>query len=114
MARRLRIAPGRMQSAQTPSVIPYTYNGRDELLSESIDSNNDQTTESTINYDYDPNGSQISKTDSSGTTTYTWDLRNRIANRLLSPPPVLRGRVRVGAAPSADRCAPSATVSTEP
>jgi RHS repeat-associated protein len=49
------------------SVSPYNYNTSNELTS----------TPSTT-YSYDNNGNTLTKTDSTGTTNYTWDYENRL------------------------------------
>ena len=48
-------------------VASYTYNPSNEL-----------TITSTGTYGYDANGNETSKTDSTGTTTYTWDFENHL------------------------------------
>jgi RHS repeat-associated protein len=56
----------RLSALTVPSL---TYNGSNELLSTSKAS-----------YTYDNNGNTTSKTNASGTTTYTWDFENRLAS----------------------------------
>jgi len=48
-------------------VSPYSYNSSNEL-----------TSTPSASYTYDLNGNTISKTDSTGTTNYTWDFENRL------------------------------------
>jgi RHS repeat-associated protein len=50
-------------------VSPYSYNNANEL-----------TSTSAATYTYDNNGNMISKTDSTGTTTYGWDFENRLGS----------------------------------
>lgn len=62
-------AGNRTSSATIPT---YTYDASNELQS---------TGAST--YAYDANGNTISKTDASGTTTYSWDFENRLTSVVL-------------------------------
>ncbi|MGH9864766.1 MAG: hypothetical protein ACRD4H_05055, partial [Candidatus Acidiferrales bacterium] len=39
---------------------------------------NELTSSSAASYSYDSNGNETSKTDSTGTTNYTWDFENRL------------------------------------
>src|SRR5262249_47347090 len=48
---------------------PYAYNVSNEL-----------TSTPTATYTYDANGNTLTKTDSSGTTTYAWDFENRLTS----------------------------------
>jgi RHS repeat-associated protein len=48
---------------------PYTYNASNEMISREG-----------VPYTYDANGNTTSKTNGSGTTTYTWDFENRLAS----------------------------------
>jgi RHS repeat-associated protein len=50
-------------------VSPYAYNGSNEL-----------TSKPGATYTYDNNGNMLTKTDSTGTTTYTWNFENRLAS----------------------------------
>ena len=50
-------------------VSQYVYNASNEL-----------TATSNTSYTYDANGNTISKTDSTGTTTYSWDFENRLTS----------------------------------
>lgn len=54
----------RLSSLSMPS---YTYNSSNQL-----------TSTSSVTFMYDPNGNTLSKTDGSGTTTYTWDFEDRL------------------------------------
>ena len=47
----------------------YSYNASNEL-----------TSTSSATYTYDANGNTLSKTDTNGTTTYTWDYENRLTS----------------------------------
>ena len=49
--------------------VPYTYNSSNEML-----------TREGVPYTYDANGSTLSKTNGSGTTSYTWDYENRLTS----------------------------------
>ena len=51
---------------------PYTYNSSNEML----------TLQGT-SYTYDANGNRLSKTNSTGTTSYTWDYENRLTSATL-------------------------------
>ncbi|HEY1525710.1 MAG TPA: RHS repeat-associated core domain-containing protein [Candidatus Angelobacter sp.] len=55
----------RLSSAAIPS---YSYNASNELLN------------GPASYTYDDNGNVLTKTDSTGTTSYTWDFENRLAS----------------------------------
>ena len=48
---------------------PYAYNSSNEL-----------TSTPSATFTYDSNGNTLTKTDSSGTTTYNWDFENRLAS----------------------------------
>src|SRR5262249_54049960 len=62
----------------TATHVHSTYNNRDELLTEATDVNGTPT--STTMLGYDLNGSETLTTTSGGdTTTYTWDLANRLS-----------------------------------
>ena len=50
-------------------VASYAYNNSNEL-----------TSTPNVTYSYDNNGNVLSKTDSTGTTTYTWDFENRLTS----------------------------------
>ncbi len=50
-------------------VASYAYNNSNEL-----------TSTSTASYTYDNNGNMLTKTDSTGTTTYAWDFENRLTS----------------------------------
>lgn len=50
-------------------VSSYSYNASNEL-----------TSKGAATYTYDSNGNMLTKTDSTGTTTYTWDFENRLAS----------------------------------
>ena len=56
----------RLTSAALPA---YSYNASNELLNAGPAS-----------YTYDDNGNVLTKTDSTGTTSYTWDFENRLAS----------------------------------
>jgi len=64
----------------------YTYDPVGNRLSSltaatsSYNSANEMTSNSNATYTYDNNGNTTSKTDSTGTTSYTWDFENRLAN----------------------------------
>jgi YD repeat-containing protein len=49
--------------------VAYTYNNSNEMLSREG-----------VPYTYDANGNRLSKTDGSGTTSYTWDFENRLTS----------------------------------
>jgi RHS repeat-associated protein len=49
--------------------VPYTYN-----------SSNEMTAREGVPYTYDANGNTLSKTNGSGTTSYTWDFENRLTS----------------------------------
>jgi RHS repeat-associated protein len=49
--------------------VPYTYNSSNEML-----------TREGAPYTYNNNGNRLSKTDGSGTTSYTWDYENRLTS----------------------------------
>lgn len=53
-------------------VSPYSYNSSNEL-----------TAKPGVTYAYDSNGNTSSKTDSTGTTNYTWDFENRLTKVVL-------------------------------
>ncbi len=46
----------------------------------SYNSSNQLTSNSNATYTYDANGNALTKTDSTGTTSYTWDFENRLKN----------------------------------
>jgi RHS repeat-associated protein len=48
---------------------PYVYNSSNEL-----------TSDPSASFTYDNNGNPLTKTDTSGTTTYTWDFENRLTS----------------------------------
>ena len=50
-------------------VSPYSYDNSNELNSQVG-----------VTYSYDANGNLVSKTDANGTTSYTWDVENRLAS----------------------------------
>jgi RHS repeat-associated protein len=56
----------RQSSAGVPS---YSYNSSNELTSSSV-----------ATYGYDLDGNAVTKTDSTGTTTYAWDFENRLTS----------------------------------
>src|SRR5207247_9470407 len=56
----------RLSSLNVPS---YTYNASNEL-----------TAQTGVTDAYDNNGNTTSKTDSTGTTTYSWDFENRLTS----------------------------------
>jgi RHS repeat-associated protein len=49
--------------------VPYTYNSSNEML-----------TREGVPYTHDANGNTLSKTNSTGTTSYTWDYENRLTS----------------------------------
>src|SRR5574341_870046 len=51
---------------------------------------NELTSTPSATYNYDANGNTLSKTDSSGTTTYSWDFENRLSS---ATPPGTGGTV---------------------
>jgi RHS repeat-associated protein len=53
-------------------ISPYTYNPSNQL-----------TAKPGVTYTYDNNGNMLTKTDGSGTTTYTWDYDNRLSSLTL-------------------------------
>ncbi len=57
--------------------IVYTYDFRDRLLTETING------AVTVTYTWDPNGNQMSKTATEGTTQYGWDFENRLISATL-------------------------------
>ncbi len=57
----------------SPENIDYTYNDNDQLITET------SNTKGGLTYDYDANGSLISKTGQNATYTYTYNLQNRLA-----------------------------------
>jgi RHS repeat-associated protein len=67
----------------------YTYDPVGNRLSSlgvspnSNNSSNELTSTPSASYTYDNNGNTISKTDSSGTTNYTWDYENRLTSVVL-------------------------------
>jgi YD repeat-containing protein len=48
------------------------------VASYTTNSSNEMTANSNASYTYDLNGNETSKTDTSGTTSYTWDFENRL------------------------------------
>ena len=46
----------------------------------SVNNSNELTSTPVASYTYDNNGNLLSKTDSTGTTTYTWDFENRLTS----------------------------------
>src|SRR5467141_2999730 len=50
-------------------VSPYSYNASNQL-----------TAKPGVTYTYDNNGNTLTKTDSTGTTTYAWDFENRLSS----------------------------------
>lgn len=58
----------------------YVYNSRDELTAEGPDTNSDGVPDAATatTYTYDDNGSQTSSTHGGVTTTYTYDVRNKM------------------------------------
>jgi YD repeat-containing protein len=60
----------RLSSAGVPS---YSYNSSNEL-----------TSNSNASYGYDLNGNAVTKNDSTGITTYSWDFENRLSSATLS------------------------------
>ena len=66
-----RIRIGRLgPEASLPEAVQAAYDAANEQI---------QFNAGTPNLVYDANGSLVSQTDASGTTTYTWDARNRLA-----------------------------------
>ena len=55
------------------------------VSSYTTNSSNEMTANSNGSYTYDSNGNTTSKTDSSGTTDYTWDYDNRLKSVTLLP-----------------------------
>jgi RHS repeat-associated protein len=53
--------------------VPYTYDDQHEM-----------TSREGVPYTYDDNGNTLSKTNGSGTTTYTWDFENRLTSVTLA------------------------------
>jgi RHS repeat-associated protein len=64
----------------------YTYDGVGNRLSSlgvpsyTVNSSNELTSTSSATFAYDNNGNTTSKTDPSGTTSYTWDFENRLVS----------------------------------
>lgn len=56
----------------------YSYNSRDQLYSEQLDTNSDGSINSTTAYEYDLNGSTTLKDGSASDARYFYDLRNRM------------------------------------
>jgi YD repeat-containing protein len=57
------------------------------VASYSTNSSNELTSTSNASYTYDMNGNTTSKTDTSGTTTYSWDFENRLTSVTLPSGP---------------------------
>jgi YD repeat-containing protein len=53
-------------------IAPYAYNSTNEL-----------TSTPTATYTYDSNGNTVTKSNTTGTTTYNWDVQNRLASVVL-------------------------------
>lgn len=93
-----------MQGANTTE--SYTYDAVGNRLSSlglsaySYNPSNELTSTSSASYTYDPNGNLTSKTDSTGTTNYTWDFENRLTSVAL---PSTGGTVTIKYDPSARR-----------
>jgi RHS repeat-associated protein len=74
------------QVTQSAEVESYSYdrvgNRTSSLTTASYTNNssNELTATSSTNYIFDANGNTISKIDSNGTTTYSWDFENRLAS----------------------------------
>ncbi len=70
-------------AGSTVTHLHSTYNNRDELLTEATDVNGTPT--STTTHGYDLNGSEVSMvTAGSDTTSYNWDLANRIGGATIT------------------------------
>jgi RHS repeat-associated protein len=50
------------------------------VASYTTNSSNEMTANSNASFTYDSNGNQLTKVDSTGTTSYTWDFENRLAS----------------------------------
>jgi YD repeat-containing protein len=50
------------------------------VASYGYNNSNEMTSTSTASYTYDNNGNMLTKTDSTGTTTYAWDFENRLTS----------------------------------
>ena len=76
-----------MQGANTTE--SYSYDPVGNRLSSlgvpsyTVNSSNELTSDSNASYTYDQNGNTISKTNSSGTTSYSWDFENRLTSATL-------------------------------
>jgi RHS repeat-associated protein len=69
---RYRPDPGRFTSSHQLSSASTT--------SYAVNSSNELTPAGAVSYTYDDNGNLLSKTDSTGTTSYTWDFENRLTS----------------------------------
>ena len=64
----------------------YTYDGVGNRLSSvgvpsyTVNSSNELTSTSAATFTYDSNGNTLTKTDSTGTTSYAWDFENRLVS----------------------------------
>lgn len=72
-------------SATGGSTENYTYDAVGNRLNSlagsfGYNSSNELTASPSASYTYDANGNTISKTDSTGTTTYSWDFENRLTS----------------------------------
>ena len=67
----------------------YTYDAVGNRLSSAVpvsynyNASNELTSNSNASYTYDNNGNTLSKTDTGGTTNYTWDFENRLTQVVL-------------------------------
>gem|GEM_PF-2105908 len=64
-------AANRTQMVKNSVATSYTYNNKNQLLTET-------TGGTTTTYTYDANGNQVSRTTGGNTTTYTWDWNNHL------------------------------------
>ena len=59
-------------------ILPYSYNSSNEI-----------TSTPSASYSYDGNGNPLTRTDTTGTTTYTWDFENRLTSVQLPSHPTV-------------------------
>jgi RHS repeat-associated protein len=78
-----RVAEISTVSGATGHEVDYTYDDFDRIT-QSVYKNAAGTTEATIGYSYDNDGNLLSRTDSSGTTSYVYDGLNRLTSE--TPP----------------------------
>ncbi len=73
-----------LQGAATTEIYAYDPVGNRQsslgVSSYTVNSSNQLTASSAATYTYDSNGNTLTKTDETGTTTYTWDFENRLTS----------------------------------